>query len=216
MTNNDHDIQRIYLPDPSRQDILPDGETDYINRPLATDYVFPGRGNAPHQIDNDVKTVDFKPSPNDGPIDTMPDENPYGELIPPKPVPVQIVPEPTRTILRESYMVPLWRKQTIDLTNYDNGEIIQVMQLVPYDPTREKVELFTYGFIDQYLTMTVGHYSDMRDAMVVYQGNTNISFDTQSQLFIGLMVIDNTQSGSKVSADIRAMVTTARTIDSNP
>ncbi len=217
--SNDVSAQRQFLPDPSKMNLLPDGEAVVINRPLAIQYEIPGRGNTPHQIDNNVKTEDFSPSPNDGPIDTLPDPNTvhgkdiYGELIPPKPVPVVIVPKPFRTTIKTTRMITVWATGTT-VPAGPNAPYIHMdyaRQLVGYDPTRTRLQVMVPQTAPFYTA--VSDDPNFSSYAVVYFAD--VTFYGQNALYVAPYT-SGSAALDPVSDPWNAIVETETSLDSNP
>jgi hypothetical protein len=217
--SNDIAAQRQFLPDPSKMNLLPDGEAIVINRPLAIPYEIPGRGNTPHQIDNNVKTDDFSPSPNDGPIDTMPDPDTvhgkdiYAELIPPKPVPVVIVPKPYRTTLKNSRMITVWATGTdipaAPYAPYVNMDYAK--QLVGYDPTRTRLVIQIPQTAPFYCAIS----DDPNFSSYLIGYTSDIVILGQNAIYVA-PYLAGTAEPNPVTDPWMALVETETSLDSNP
>lgn len=219
--SNDVAAQRQFLPDPSKMNLLPDGEAIVINRPLAIQYEIPGRGNTPHQIDNNVKTEDFSPSPNDGPIDTMPDPDTvhgkdiYSELIPPKPVPVVIIPKPYRTSLKTTRMITIFNRGHMVLSGppgrFNNGN---TQMLVGLDYTRNSITIPPCGDGNGPLDIQLAISDDTNfNSYVIWDTASTLTFYGQNALYASIW---SSGEGGSLLAPITAYVETETSLDSNP
>lgn len=221
--SNDAAAQRRVLPDPAQMNFLPDGEAVVINRPLAIQYEIPGRGNTPHQIDNNVKTEDFSPSPNDGPIDTLPDPNTvhgkdiYAELIPPRPVPVVIVPKPYRTSI----------KRTMPITIYANGTnfgaapgVASVLltqfstQLIGNDFTRYSLTLLSTNDVIGFY-VAISDDPNFRSFAIWRPSSASLTLSGQNALYIAPYT-SSAGTDPLTTGLITGIVETETSLDSNP
>lgn len=139
----------IYLNDPSRLSILPDGEYSEIHRPLAMEYSLPGgRGVEAHGVDSDVKVYEFLPDENEDeqPNQTVQDT---GYLIPPVPIPVHVVYLPERSVRRFTRIInPFGLNELYTLAFTQGIDDTTTRQVLPYEDNRISATFFVAAHLN--------------------------------------------------------------------
>lgn len=100
------DLRNLLPWDPSALSILPRGEWKPTARPIATEYVVPGRGSEGHGTDQDVKALDFKPDQSGGVAGMEekydPEHPDFKDLDAPQPLYVSVIPDPLKSVTKTS------------------------------------------------------------------------------------------------------------------